>query len=85
MKLAGNKWHGAGMTANGEYMIVPYRQIGIMQEPESKGPCICPMISCRRELGMHLSWDDEGCFMYGGNIPIPSDAEVINDMPYIDK
>ena len=85
VRLAGNKWHGAGMNANGEYMIVPTRQIGIMQEPENKGPWICPMIRCRRELGIKLEWGDEGCYLYGGNLPRPIEAEIINDLPYIDK
>ena len=73
------------MSAHGEYMIVPTRQIGIMQEPENKGPWICPMIRCRRELGIKLDWGDEGCYLYGGNLPRPIEAEIINDLPYIDK
>ena len=36
VRLAGGKWHGAGMTANGEYMIYPARQIGVFQETEIK-------------------------------------------------
>ena len=73
-KLAGNKWRGAGMTANGEYMIVPVRQIGIMQEPENKGPWICPIIRCRRELGIKLEWGDGRCYLYGGNLQEPIEA-----------
>ena len=73
------------MTANGEYMIVPIRQIGIMQEPENKGPWICPIIRCRRELGIHMGWNDDGCNLYGGNLPQPIEAEIINDLPYITR
>ena len=65
VKLAGNKLQGAGMSANGEYMILPTRQIGMIQEPVSKGPWICPIIRCRRELGIHMNWNDEGCYLYG--------------------
>ena len=73
VKLAGNKWHGAGMTANGEYMIVPIRQIGIPLE-DGKGPWICPIIRCHRELGIHMKWSDEGCYLYGGELPQPINA-----------
>ena len=66
-------------------MIVPIRQIGIMQEPEVKGPSICPIIRCRRELGIHMNWGNEGCYLYGGNLRVPIEAEIINDLPYIDK
>ena len=85
VRLAGNKWHGAGMNASGEYMIVPMRQFGIMQESEQKGPWICPIIRCRRELGIKLAWEDEGCYLYGGNLPAPIEAEIINDLPYITR
>ena len=73
------------MNANGEYMIVPIRHFGIMQEPETRGPWICPIIRCRRELGIHLNWNNDGCCLHGGNLPEPSEAEIINDLPYIDR
>ena len=74
VKLAGNKWHGAGMTASGEYMIVPLRQMGTMQEPDDKGPWMCPIIRCRRQLGIHLNCDDNGCSLYGGKLQVPIEA-----------
>ena len=86
VKLASGKWYGAGMTANGEYMISPTRQMGIMQEPEGshKGPWICPMIRVRRELDIDMKWGRNGCRMHGGNLQEPIYAEIINDLPYID-
>ena len=72
VKLAGNKWHGAGMTAHGEYMITPIRQVGMIQEPVSNGPWICPIIRCRRELGIHMNWNDKGCYLYGGELQAPN-------------
>ena len=73
------------MTANGEYMICPTRQFGIMQESEGKGPWICPMIRCRRELDINLHWGRDGCRLHGGKLPQPIEAEIINDLPYIDR
>ena len=73
------------MTANGEYMILPIRQVGKIKEQVSKGPWICPIIRCRRELGIHMNWDGEGCYLYGGELRDPIEAELINDLPYIDR
>ena len=40
VRVAGGRWIGAGMTANGEYMMYPSRPMGINMEPEIKGPWI---------------------------------------------
>ena len=65
--------------------MYPPRPMGINLEPEITGPWICPIIRCRRELGIDLVWDEYGCRLPGGRLQGPIWAEVINDLPYIDR
>ena len=32
-----------------------------------------------------MNWDDDGCYLYGGKLHSPIEAEIINDLPYIDR
>ena len=74
------------MTAKGEYMIAPTRQFGINQDQQNShnGPWICPMIRVRRELDIDIKWGRTGCRLHGGKLRVDIQAEVIDDLPYID-
>ena len=66
-------------------MVIPIQQVGMIHESTSKGPWVCPIIRCRRELGIHMNWNDEGCYLYGGELQSPIEAELINVLPYIGR
>ena len=32
-----------------------------------------------------MNWNDDGRYLYGGELQAPNEAEIINDLPYIDR
>ena len=64
-------------------MIYPMQQEGCPQLEIVKGHWICPVNRCRKELGINMVWNADGCFLCGGNLPHPISAQILNDLPYI--